>query len=106
VEETKEYLMIQNNISYKRINARQHLKRDCFLSSEELGLVNCKSVDISKGGLGVIVDDETIPIQKGNIMFVHLEGSMHDISRAEVKWTRKDNNATRVGLKLPPKQLY
>ena len=97
--------MNQNNRTDKRIYARKHFKRDCCLSSEELGLINCKAVDITKWGLGILVNDETIQLKKGDTMSAYIEG-MHDFSRAKVKWTKKDNGATRIGLKLFSNLLY
>ncbi len=97
--------MNQINKTDKRIYARKHFKRDFCLSSKELRLINCKAVDITKLGLGVLVNDETIQLKKGDTMFTYIE-DMDDLSRAEVKWTKKDNSATRVGLKLFSNLLY
>ncbi len=83
----------------KRANVRRQLNRDCFLSTKEFELINCKAVDISKWGLGVMVNDKTIHLKKGARMFPYIEDMQH-FPRAEVKWTKKDNNGTRLGLQL------
>ncbi len=97
--------MNQNNRTDRRIYARKHFKRDCCLSSEELGLINCKAVNITRWGLGLLVNDETTQFFQGDTIFAYIEG-MNNFSRGKVKWTKKDNSATRVGLKLFSNLLY
>ena len=94
-----------DNTLDKRIYARKHFKRECCLSSEELGLFNCEAVDITKWGLGVLVKDGTIQLKKGDTLFAYIE-DMNDFTKGEVKWTKKDNSATRGGLKLFSNILY
>ena len=58
------------------------------------------SVDISKGGLGIITD---YPLTKGNILFFLDKIKIDDIvaKSAVVRWTKEiENNRYRVGLEF------
>ncbi len=81
----------------KRTNSRQPFQKECSLLYE---LVDIKSqtFDISMWGLGVLVSGQ-MPYKKGNTMFVSIK-SLNYSSHAEVCWTKKDNDSTRVGLSL------
>ncbi len=81
----------------KRTDGRLSFQRKCTLS----GLVNSRAVDVSKLGLGVLINDLNIPIRQGDKLFVHIKSVKYH-SLSEVRWTKEDanSNSTRVGLKL------
>ncbi len=87
----------------KRTNARWPSKEECVLITE---FVNIKSqtVDVSLLGLGVLVNGTT-PFEKEDKLFVRY---MQGFSRAQVRWTNKDDNnyTTRLGLELFSQLIY
>ncbi len=89
----------QNDMSYKRINARQPFQEECILSNG-FGLIRCKTVDASKMGVGVWVN-EIIPLKKGNNLFIKPR-SLQDQFLAQVRWIEQDvyRNKSRLGLQL------
>jgi hypothetical protein len=113
-EASKLEVSIKNDLSNKRVIARLPFNKNCSLSNNGFGIINCKAFDISKHGLGVFFDDtvplkncfgalpyETMPFNVGDELFAH-SNSMKWIVSAKVRWINKnaERNATRVGLKF------
>jgi len=113
-EASKLEVSIKNDLSNKRVIARLPFNKNCCLSNNGFGIINCKAFDISKQGLGVFFDDtvplkncfgalpyETMPFNVGDELFAH-SNSMKWIVSAKVRWINKnvERNATRVGLKF------
>jgi len=81
----------------KRTRARKPYMEECIL----LGVINSQTVDISKWGLGVEVEDVTLPIKNGDKLSAYIKKIQHG-SLTQVQWITKDfkNNTIRLGLKL------
>jgi flagellar biosynthesis protein FlhG len=119
-EASKVAVNINNKKPNARLIARLPFKKDCSLSNDGFGIINCRAFDISKRGLGVLFDNklpfkncfgalpyENMPFKVGDELFAH-SNSMKWIVRAKVRWIKKDveRNATRVGLKFSPTLPY
>ncbi len=89
--------MNQIDMSEKRTTSRQPFQKECILINH-FGSIKAQTVDISKWGMGVLVSGQ-MPIEKDGILFVDIK-SLNYSSHAEVCWTKKDNDSTRVGLFL------
>jgi len=89
--------MNQDNRTDKRNRTRLHYSFKGYLFNEFFG-IKLKTVDVSKMGLGVLVNG-TVPFENGDKLFVHIKNRFSPI---QVRWTEKvvTYNATRLGLKL------
>jgi len=82
-----------------RTEERTPFQQDCILSNE-FGKIKCKTVDVSRMGVGVLINGP-IPFQNADILSVYIKSLRHR-SLANIQWTKQDVNikATRVGLKV------
>jgi len=87
--------MKQNNRAEQRLPFQQ----DCILSNE-FGWIECKTVDLSRMGVGVLING-TIPFKNTDILTINIKSLRHS-SLANVQWTKQGVNSkeTRVGLKV------
>ena len=87
--------MKQNN----RIEERTSFQQDCILSNG-FGKIKCKTVDVSRVGVGVLINGP-IPFQNADILSVYIKSLSHR-SLANIQWIKQDDNIkeTRVGLKV------
>jgi hypothetical protein len=80
-----------------RTDKRLPFQRKCIMGNR-VGLIETKTVDMSKMGLGVKTD-KTLPFKDGCELTVFILSM--DLPQAKLMWTKKDlNNTTRLGLKF------
>ena len=85
--------MEQNN----RTEERLPLQNECILYNR-FGFIKTQTVDLSKMGLGVVAD-RTSQFKIGCELIAVIPG-VGIFPQAQLMWTKKDNNKTRLGLKL------
>ncbi len=89
---------VLQDMLHKRIDERIPFQKECILVNQ-FGLIETQTVDRSKIGLGVKTNS-TLPLEfkNGCELAVFIQGE--DLPPAELMWTKKDNNMTRLGLKF------
>ncbi len=89
--------MNPNDMTDTRTNARWSSQKECSLLYE-FADIKSQTVVISIWGLGVLVSGHIL-CKKGDTMPVRIK-SLNYSSEAEVIWTKKDKDSTRVGFSL------
>lgn len=95
------YLLDSSDLG-RRTTKRELFRKNCILHNG-FGSLTAKTIDISQGGVGVNIFEESLPFSKDDKLAVDIV----DIIDTEIKkmalvaWTKKHiNNCIRVGLKF------